>query len=153
MTPETPTTTPTTPPAKGGVPRRRRAANVTLWILQVAAVLGFAGAALQKLTGDEQVMQTFDALGWGAPMRYLLAALELLGSVALLCPPLAGLAAIAFVALTIGAVAVQVAIGGSVVAAAILLVVSAAIAWGRRGRTVALWTALRRDSRAPRIDT
>ncbi|MGA8118084.1 MAG: DoxX family protein [Actinocatenispora sp.] len=138
-----------TTPLNGSTPARRGAGNIVLWILQIVAVLGFLLAATQKLTGDEQVMGTFHALGWGAGVRYLLAGLEVLGAVALFIPRLTGLAATAFVALTIGAVVVQLATGGSVAAAVVLLVVSAVVAWGRRRSTAALWAAVRGRRRAP----
>lgn len=121
-----------------------RAGNRILWVLQVVTALGFAGAAVQKLTGAEQVMATFQAIGLGSWFRYLLAVLELLGAAALCVPRLAGLAGSAFTALAVGAVAAQLGTGGSPVPALVLLVTSAVIAWGRRPSTRRLWRDVRR---------
>ncbi|WP_161606007.1 DoxX family protein [Microlunatus speluncae] len=139
-------------PSKNDSSARRRAGNVVLWILQVIAALGFLLAALGKLTGDPVSVATFDSLGWGPPLRYLLAGLELLGSVALFIPRLTGPAATAFVALTIGAIAVQLGTGGSVAMAVALLIISAIVAWGRRRSTIALIAAVRERRPARRGD-
>ncbi len=130
--------------AEGATSARRRAGSIVLWILQVIAALGFLLAALGKFTGGAESVTTFVALGWGPLPRYLLASLELLGAIALFVPRLIGPAATGFVALTIGALAVQLGTGGSVIMAAVLLVVSAIIAWGRRRSTVALVAAVRK---------
>lgn len=131
----------------GRASARPRAVGWGLWLLQVLAAVGFTVAAGAKLSADPQAMATFEALGWGAGPRYLLAALELLGAVALLVPPLAGLAALAFVALTVGAVTAQLVTGGSVVMAAVLLVVCAVVAFARRHETTRLLADLRRPGR------
>lgn len=127
-------------------PARPRAGNRILWILQGIAALGFLLAATSKLSGDHQAVATFHALGWGAWVRYLLAALELLGAAALLIPRLTGLAALAFVGLTVGAVAVQLDTGGSPAMALLLLIVSGVVAWGRRHTIARLWADVRRLS-------
>ncbi|BCJ37388.1 hypothetical protein Athai_48910 [Actinocatenispora thailandica] len=124
-----------------------RTGNRMLWVLQAVTALGFAGAAVQKLTASEQVMATFQAIGLGSWFRYLLAGLELLGAAALFVPRLAGLAGLAFTGLAVGAVAAQLGTGGSPVPALVLLVTSAVIAWGRRSGTRRLWRALRRPRR------
>ena len=135
-----PTTVTERPPAPPSAGHR------TLWFLQVVAALGFLDAAIAKLTGEHQAVATFHALGWAAWVRYLLAALELLGAACLLVPRLSGVAAIAFVGLTIGAITVQLITDGSPVMAVLLLGVSGVVAWGRRERTAQLWVDVRRRS-------
>lgn len=116
-----------------------RAGNAVLWILQIVAAVGFLVAALGKFTGAEQVVAAFHAIGLGVWFRYLIGALEIAGAVALCIPRLAGLAAVAFVGLLVGAVITQLAIGASVAAPLPLLLVSVVIAWFRRRRTAQLW--------------
>jgi putative oxidoreductase len=119
-----------------------RVANVGLWVLQVLTALFFLVVGVGKLTGSPEIAATFDQLGFGDWFRYLIGVLEIAGAVALCVPRLVGLAAVAFVALMIGAVVTQqVVTGGGIVMPVALLVPSAIIAWGRRrsiGRLLAL---------------
>lgn len=110
----------------------RPAWHRTLWVVQVVAAVGFAAAAAAKLSGSPEVVATFRAIGGGDWLRYLVAALELAGAVALFVPRLVGLAGVAFVALTVGATVTQLVTGASPVMALLMLVLSAVIAWGRR---------------------
>ncbi len=121
-----------------------------LWIVQVVTALGFLLAALGKFASDPEVVATFDAIGVGDWLRYLLGVLEIAGAIALFIPRLTGLAGLAFVALTTGAVLAHVFVVGSDVAVPVpLLVLSALVAWGRWGTTVALFDRVRgaRESR------
>lgn len=129
---------------------RGRGRNLLLWVLQVATALGFLFAALAKFAGDPQVTATFDAIGLGDWFRYLIAVLEVAGAVALLVPRLAGLAGLAFVALTVGAVLTQlVAVGSGALMPVPYLVLAAVIAWGRRDRTRQLWALISRQPQQP----
>lgn len=119
--------------------------NVGLWVLQVVAALWFLMAGLGKLTGDELVMGTFDAIGFGDWFRYLIAVLEIAGAAALFVPRLVGVAALAFVGLMAGAVLTQAfVVGGGIVLPLPLLVVSALITWGRWSSTRQLWALVTR---------
>ena len=121
----------------------RRAWHVTLWVLQVVTALWFVMAALGKFSGSPEIVATFHAVGFGVWFRYLIAALEVAGAVAMFVPRLAGLAAAAFVALLAGAVVVQAFVVGSGVIMPIpLLVLSAIVAWGRRDGTARLWRSV-----------
>ncbi|MEQ7126950.1 DoxX family protein [Actinopolymorpha sp. B11F2] len=129
------TTRPTTERTTGG-----RAKSITLWVLQVVTALWFLMAALGKFTGDEVVVATFDAIGFGDWFRYLIGVLEVAGAVAMLIPRLVGLAALGFVGLMAGAVLIQLLVVGSGAFLPVpLLVVSALIAWGRWSSTRQLW--------------
>ncbi|HEY3505203.1 MAG TPA: DoxX family protein [Actinocatenispora sp.] len=132
-------TTPSAPP--------RPAWQRTLWVLQAIAAIGFAAAAAGKLSGSPEVVATFRAIGFPDCFRYLLAALELAGAVALLVPRLVGLAGVAFVALTVGATVTQLATGASPVMPLLMLVLSAAIAGGRRASIARLRADLTRRPR------
>lgn len=112
---------------------RSRTGNVALWVLQGIAALAFLLAAMGKFTGAEQIVASFEAIGFGVWFRYLIGVLEVAGAVALLVPRLSGVAALAFVGLMVGATIVQLFVVGSGVAAPLVtLLLVAVIAWGRR---------------------
>jgi uncharacterized membrane protein YphA (DoxX/SURF4 family) len=127
----------------------KRAANAVLWVLQVLAALCFLVAALGKFTGAEPIVATFDAIGVGDWLRYLVGVLETLGALALLVPRLAGLAALAFVGLMVGAAYTELVIAdGSGALPLVLLLMCAVVAWGRWRRTAQLWASLVRPRMA-----
>lgn len=130
MTTTTATTAPTT----------SRAANAGLWTLQVLLAAVYAFSALGKLTADAQNVAGFEAMGLGTTGMYIIGALELAGAIAMFVPRLTGLAALCFVALMIGAATITLAIGGGALATipAVVGILAAVVAWGRRASTKAL---------------
>jgi putative oxidoreductase len=126
------------PPA----PRERsgaKAANIALWVLQIAAAAMLGMAGFGKLSGSPDMVGLFDALGAGQWFRYLTGSLEVLGAVLLLVPALAGVGALLLVGVMLGAVATHLFIlGGSPVMALVLLVGVATVAYARRERTLRL---------------
>jgi hypothetical protein len=103
----------------------------------MAVVFLMAGSS--KLAGAEYAVVAFDAIGLGQWFRYLTGGLEVLGALALLTPPLAGLGALLLACVMAGAVAAHMfVLGGSITAAAVLLALSVLVAFGRRGRTARL---------------
>ncbi len=125
---------------------RSRAANVGLWTLQVLLAAVYAFSAFGKLTAEAQNVAGFEAMGLGTTGMYIIGSLELAGAVAMFVPRLTGLAAACFVALMVGAVTITLAIGGGALAAipAVVGVVAATVAWGRRDSTKALVRSVRR---------
>jgi uncharacterized membrane protein YphA (DoxX/SURF4 family) len=123
-----------------------RTANAGLWALQVLLAAVYAFSAFGKLTAEAQNVAGFEAMGLGTPGMYVIGALELAGAIAMFVPRLTGLAALCFVVLMTGAVVITLAIGGGALAAipAVVGVVAAVVAWGRRGSTVELVRAVRR---------
>jgi uncharacterized membrane protein YphA (DoxX/SURF4 family) len=123
-----------------------RAANAGLWVLQVLLAVAYAFSAFGKLTAEAQNVAGFEAMGLGMTGMYIIGVLELAGAIAMFVPRLTGLAALCFVALMIGAVAMTLAIGGGALAVipAVVGVVAAIVAWGRRGSTKALAELVRR---------
>ncbi len=116
-----------------------KAANVALWVLQIAAaaMLGMAGFA--KLAGDPQMVAMFDVIGLGQWFRYLTGGLEVLGAILLLVPALAGVGALMLAGVMAGAVLTHLfVVGGSPAIPLVLLVVLAVIAYARRDRTLRL---------------
>jgi uncharacterized membrane protein YphA (DoxX/SURF4 family) len=113
-----------------------RATNIGLWMLQVVAAAVFAYVGVAKLMAPPTIVQTFTAMGLGATGMYVIGVLELAGAVALLIPRLAGLAALCFVGLLLGAQIITAVVFGLsplVAAPTIPLLVAVVIAWGRRG--------------------
>lgn len=126
--------------------RQGRTANRVMWVLQVLTSALFVFASVPKLTGDPMAAAGFDMMGLGTAGMYIIGGLELLGAVALLVPVLCGLAALAQVALMIGAVLMTLIFvgGGSVLALPVVtLVVVSVIAWARWSRTVELAALVR----------
>src|SRR3954471_22591009 len=124
---------------------RSRAGNAALWTLQVLLAAVYAFSAFGKLTAEAQNVAGFEAMGLGMPGMYIIGALELAGAIAMFIPRLTGLAALCFVALMTGAVIMTLAIGGGALAAipAVIGVVAAVVAWGRRDSTRRLVAQLR----------
>ncbi|MDT7652939.1 MAG: hypothetical protein QOI36_4345 [Pseudonocardiales bacterium] len=125
---------------------RSRAGNAALWTLQVLLAAVYAFSAFGKLTAEAQNVASFETMGLGMPGMYIIGALELAGAIAMFVPRLAGLAALCFVALMIGAVTITWAIGGGILVAipATVGVLAAIVAYGRRDSTKALTARVRR---------
>ena len=123
-----------------------RAANAGLWTLQVLLAAVYAFSAFGKLTADAQNVAGFEAMGLGTAGMYVIGTLELAGAIAMFIPRLTGLAALCFVALMTGAVIITLAIGGGALAVipAVVGVVAAVVAYGRRESTQALLELVRR---------
>ncbi|MEY9990552.1 putative membrane protein [Streptomyces sp. V4I8] len=125
---------------------RGRRARIALRGLQVLLAL-FTGiaSAVPKLIAHSSAAESFDELGWGSTGMYIIGALELAGAIALLIPVLQSLAAMAFIALMVGAF-VQVAVFDGQYAATplILIVPFALIAWVRRDSNTELLRLLLR---------
>jgi putative oxidoreductase len=110
--------------------------NVALWVLQIAAAAMFLMVGYLKLSGNEQQVGLFQAVGLGQWFRYLTGSLEVAGAILLLVPRTSGLGGLLLVGVMAGAIITHLFIvGGSPLMAIILLVVTTVIAWGRRQRT------------------
>ena len=110
--------------------------NIVLWVLQLGAAAMFLMAGFSKLSGDPLAVAGFEQIGLGQWFRYLTGTLEVTGALALLTPWFSGVGALLLVAVMVGAVATHLfVLGGSPLMAILFLVVTAIIAWGRRGRT------------------
>ena len=115
--------------------------NVVVWVLQIAAAAMFLMVGFLKLSGNEQMVGLFAAIGVGQWFRYLTGALEVGGAILLLIPRTSGLGAVILAAVMIGAVITHLFIvGGSPVMAIILLGVASLVAWVRREQTITLLT-------------
>ncbi|MGH3851329.1 MAG: DoxX family protein [Pseudonocardiaceae bacterium] len=118
-----------TPQAPGS---RSRSTNTTLWVLQGITAAGFALSSLLKLSGSPEALAVFEAMGTAGWMPYVIGVLEIIGAIGLLIPRLSGTAALAFVALTIGALVCHAIWGGFAAPAVVMLILSLVLAYGRR---------------------
>jgi putative oxidoreductase len=120
-------TTQTLPAASG------KSRLITLWTLSGLVALTFIAAAGGKLAGAANMVEMFDKVGLGQWFRYFTGLLEIVGAIGLLVPRYAFYAAVLLAVIMVGAIVAHVAVlGGSPAPAAVLLVLSAAIAYLRR---------------------
>jgi putative oxidoreductase len=110
--------------------------NGTLWVLQLlGAILSFI-VGFAKLSGDQQMTQTFAAIGIGQWIRYVTGLIEFASAILLLIPALAGIAALLVVPIMIGVILTQILISGGSPALPIgLLIIASIVAWGRKETT------------------
>lgn len=140
----TATTTATAAPVVAGPRRGRAGAALTVARIVLALFLGFSAVA--KLVAHESAVESFGRMGWGSGAMYTIGGLEMAGAVALLIPPLAGVAAMALVGLLAGAAVVQLTLldPPNAVMPALLVVLVVLIARDRRERTAELVALVRR---------
>jgi putative oxidoreductase len=113
--------------------QRGLARHIALWTLQIAMAGMFLFAGGLKLTGAPEMVAVFDAVGLGQWFRYLTGTIEIAAAVALLIPGLAIWGALLLVPTMVGAIATHLFIvGGSPLAAAVLLLGSLVLGWVRR---------------------
>jgi uncharacterized membrane protein YphA (DoxX/SURF4 family)/quercetin dioxygenase-like cupin family protein len=119
--------------------RSSRAKNVALWALQILTAAAFLMAGFAKLSGQAMMVETFDKVGIGQWFRYVTGGIEVASVILLLIPRLTPVGAALLVCTMTGAVLSHlVLIGGSPVAALVLLCFAAIILWGRFG-TLKSW--------------
>ena len=115
--------------------------NIVLWVLQIAAAAMFLMVGFSKLSGDAQMVGLFQTIGLGQWFRYVTGALEVGSAILLLIPRTSGVGALLLVGVMVGAVLTHLfVVGGSPLGAIIFLIVTGVIAWGRRKRTIGLFT-------------
>lgn len=123
-------------------PTRSRAAHRSLWALQILlGVFLVVASAAPKFWGDPFAVQIFTEIGAGQWFRYFIGAVELAGGIGLMVPRLAGPAAVGLMALMVGAAYTQAVVldaPGMALTPAVIFVLSAVIAWGRRA-SIAAW--------------
>jgi putative oxidoreductase len=113
--------------------------NIALWVVQIGAAAIILMAGANKLSGNEQMVGMFQAIGFGQWFRYLTGSLEVIGGLLLFVPSLAGVGGLLMTGVFVGAVATHLfIIGGNPTMAIVLLVASIFVAWGRRDRTLKL---------------
>ncbi|CAN7702512.1 DoxX family protein [Bradyrhizobium sp. LjRoot220] len=117
--------------AAASAPPRWKSAG--LWVVRGLLALAFAGAGGAKLYGVPMMIEEFQHIGAGQWFRYATGALELLGAILILTPPLAAFGAVLLICIMIGATVTHLfLIGGSAVPALVLLALSAIVAYAKR---------------------
>src|SRR5476649_621792 len=86
--------------------------NITLWVAQVGVAAMVLMAGTNKLSGNEQMVGMFQAIGFGQWFRYLTGSIEVIGGILLLIPGLSGVGGLLTAGLFVGAVATNLFIIG-----------------------------------------
>lgn len=104
-----------------------------VWGVRILLALAFGAAGAAKLAGAPQMVQVFDAVGFGQWFRYLTGAIEIAGVVLLLVPATGFYGGLLLAATMVGGVATHLLlIGGNPVPAMALGMLSAFVAWRLR---------------------
>ncbi len=112
---------------------------IAAWILQGLLALAFTAAACAKFAGVPMLVMIFDQIGLGQWFRFVTAAVEIIGVLALLTPGFAGPGALWLGITMVFAILTHLLILQSNPAGAIVLcALSFALAWLRRAQFVTL---------------
>ena len=104
-----------------------------VWAVRILLALAFGAAGLAKLAGLPQMVQVFDAIGFGQWFRYLTGVVEIVGAVLLLVPAAGFFGGLLLAATMVCAVATHlVLIGGNPAPAVVLGALAAFVAWRLR---------------------
>ncbi len=110
-----------------------------LWTIRIVLALAFDAAGLAKLAGVAQMVQVFDAMGFGQWFRYLTGMVEIVGAVLLVVPPAGFFGGVLLAATMACAVATHlVLIGGNPAPAVVLGALAAFVAWRLRPVSIPL---------------
>ena len=113
---------------------RSKGANIALWVVQALLALAFLGAASGKLLGKPEMVGLFETIGIGQWFRYVTGLLEVTGAVLIVVPRTRFFGAALLSMVMVGAVMTHLFIlHNAPTPAAVLLVLAAVVAWGRRG--------------------
>ncbi|KQW58067.1 DoxX family protein [Variovorax sp. Root411] len=121
--------TSTSLPSPSSTPVQRR----IVWGVRILLALAFGAAGAAKLAGAQQMVQVFDAIGFGQWFRYLTGLVEVGGALLLLVPATGFLGGLLLAATMVCAVAMHlVLIGGNPAPAVVLGLLSGFVAWRLR---------------------
>jgi putative oxidoreductase len=110
-------------------PTRRR----LVWGVRILLALAFGAAGAAKLAGVPQMVQVFDAIGFGQWFRVLTGVVEVIGAALLLVPATGFFGGLLLTATMVGAVGTHlVLIGGNPAPALMLGALAAFVAWQLR---------------------
>lgn len=117
--------------------------NISLWVVQILLAGMFLMAGSSKLSGNEQMINSFAQLGFGQWFRYLTGAIEVVAAILLLVPKFSGLGALLLIPTMIGAIAAHAFIlGGGFTPALVLLILSVVVAIGRKDQIIDLLNSI-----------
>jgi putative oxidoreductase len=104
-----------------------------VWAIRIVLALAFGAAGIAKLAGVPQMVQVFEAIGFGQWFRYVTGVVEISGAVLLLVPATGFFGSLLLAATMTCAVATHFAlIGGNPGPAIVLGLLSAFVAWRLR---------------------
>ncbi|NIC07158.1 DoxX family protein [Billgrantia bachuensis] len=104
-----------------------------VWAVRILLALVFGAAGIAKLAGVPQMVEVFDAIGFGQWFRYVTGVVEITGAVLLLIPAFGFVGGLLLFATMVGGTATHLLlIGGSPVPALVLGLLSAFVAWRLR---------------------
>src|SRR5262245_2490397 len=106
--------------------------NGILWVIQIFGAMLFFIAGFAKLSGDEQMVQIFAAIGIGQSFRYVTGFIEVASAILLLIPALSGIIAFLLVPTMIGVTLVHFFVGGNPALPIGLLLIATIVALGRK---------------------
>jgi len=116
-------------PSPSSSPTQRR----IVWGVRILLALAFGAAGVSKLAGVPQMVQVFEAIGFGQWFRYLTGVVEVGGALLLLVPATGFLGGLLLAVTMVFAVATHlVLIGGTPAPALVLTGLSAFVAWRLR---------------------
>jgi putative oxidoreductase len=115
------------------------AATIGLWALKLGIAGIFVMAGSGKLSGAEQMVQMFDAIGMGQWFRFFTGATEIVSAALLLIPATAGVGALLAVSTMAGAILTHIfVVGGSFAMPAGLLAAALIVLYANRNQMVNL---------------
>ena len=119
------------------------AKNRAIWGVRILLALAFGAAGSAKLAGVEQMVATFESIGWGQWFRYVTGGIEVAGALLMLIPATGLYAALLLGGTMVGGtVSHLLVVPGSPVPAMVLGLLCALVVWHKRP------TQFRSDSEA-----
>ncbi|WP_264051076.1 DoxX family protein [Methylobacterium flocculans] len=121
-------------------PAPSRRLNILAWSLQVLLALVFLAAGGAKLAGVPMMVEVYDFIGVGQWFRIVTGLVEVAGAIALLVPGYAAFAALWLACTMVGAIVAHLtALPTPAAPAAVLLALTATLAWLRRDQILAVF--------------
>lgn len=107
---------------------------ISVWIVKALLALAFLAAGCAKLYGVPMMVENFERIGFGQWFRYVTGALEIIGAITILIPSVSAFGALLLSCIMVGAIITHLVIGGSVIPAIALLLMSMTVAFAHRNQ-------------------
>ena len=109
------------------------AKNRAIWGVRILLALAFVAAGAAKLAGVEQMVATFEVIGWGQWFRYVTGGIEVAGALLMLIPATGVYAGLLLGGTMVGGtVSHLLVVPGSPVPALVLGLLCALVVWHNR---------------------